>query len=168
MREQEPLCPSALLSAMPEDARREVAQLRQVEPLKLSALLRGDLDWIAMTALEKDRNRRYQTANGLAIDVQRYLDNELVSARPPSQLYRLQKLVRRHKVVFVSVAVGPDLRAGRSDRPMMDSCRQSDARSHPAAGGRHHRSRCAVAGVQSDDLRRLPRALRPPGIWWYL
>src|SRR4029077_8158160 len=63
-----------------------------------------DLDWIVMKALEKDRRRRYETANGLALDIQRHLHNEPVSARPPSRLYRFQKLVRRNKVVFASAA----------------------------------------------------------------
>jgi len=64
--------------------------------------MKGDLDWIVMKTLEKDRARRYETANGLVMDIQRYLNNEPIVARPPSQFYRLQKLVRRNKVVFVS------------------------------------------------------------------
>jgi len=75
--------------------------------------LRGDLDWIVMKTLEKDRNRRYETANGLAVDIQRHLNNELVFARPPSSLYRFQKLVRRNKlgfaaagVIFAALAIG--------------------------------------------------------------
>ena len=67
--------------------------------------LRGDLDWIVIRALEKDRARRYETANGLAMDVQRYLDNEPVVARPPSRIYRLQKLVRRNQVTFIAGAM---------------------------------------------------------------
>ena len=77
---------------------------RHAEPPKLISLLRGDLDWIVMKCLEKDRRRRYETANGLAMDVQRYLNNEPVIARPPSRLYRFQKLVRRNKIVFASGA----------------------------------------------------------------
>jgi tetratricopeptide (TPR) repeat protein len=65
--------------------------------------LRGDLDWIVMKALEKDRTRRFETANGLAMDIQRYLHNEPVTARPPSTLYRFQKLVRRNKTAFAAV-----------------------------------------------------------------
>ena len=66
-------------------------------------LLRGDLDWIVMKALEKDRTRRYETANGFATDVERYLNNEAVLARPPSTLYRFQKLVRRNKGTFAAI-----------------------------------------------------------------
>ena len=84
-----------------------------MEPPKLRSELQGDLDWIVMKALEKDRNRRYETANGLAMDVRRYLDNEPVSARPPSRLYRFQKLVRRNKAVFAGgTAVVVALMAG--------------------------------------------------------
>ena len=63
--------------------------------------LRGDLDWIVLKCLEKDRTRRYATANALAMDIERYLHEETVLARPPSQLYRLQKLVRRNRMVFL-------------------------------------------------------------------
>src|SRR5262249_54878897 len=65
---------------------------------------RGDLDWIAMRALEKNRARRYETATGLAMDIQRHLDNEPVLARPPNNFYRFQKLVRRHTVLVGSTA----------------------------------------------------------------
>jgi hypothetical protein len=68
------------------------------------ALLRGDLDWIVMKCLEKDRTRRYETANDLGADLKRYLGNEPVVARPPSTVYRLRKLVRRNKLVFAAVS----------------------------------------------------------------
>src|SRR5439155_2030255 len=70
---------------------------RGTEPAKLTRLVRGELDWIVMKALEKDRSRRYETANGFAMDVQRYLADEAVQACPPSVTYRLRKFVRRHK-----------------------------------------------------------------------
>jgi hypothetical protein len=81
-----------------------LAEQRHVEPPRLISLLRGDLDWIVMKALEKDRGRRYETANGLAMDLRRYLDNEPVIARPPSRWYRLRKLVHRNKAVFAGGA----------------------------------------------------------------
>src|SRR5438552_19098805 len=68
------------------------------------APLRGDLDWIVMKTLEKDRTRRYETANALAMDIQRHLNNEPVMARPPSSLYRFQKLVRRNKLAFAAAS----------------------------------------------------------------
>jgi serine/threonine protein kinase len=102
LSDREPHRPSAKLDAMRHTELTVTAQRRLVEPLKLRTELRGDLDWIVMQALEKDRNRRYETANGMALDVQRYLNNEPIQARPPSRLYRLQKLVRRNKIVFVA------------------------------------------------------------------
>jgi len=65
--------------------------------VQLTKLVRGDLDWIVMKALEKDRNRRYDTANGLALDLHRHLHDEPVLARPPSTSYRLRKFTRKHK-----------------------------------------------------------------------
>ena len=66
--------------------------------------MRGDLDWIVMKCLEKDRTRRYETANGLATDIQRHLRNEPVIARPPSPAYRFQKMIRRNKLAFAAAA----------------------------------------------------------------
>jgi hypothetical protein len=102
LRDQEPPRPSVMVTTMQGAALQQTAQARHAEPLKLISLLHGDLDWIVMKALEKDRKRRYETANGLAMDVQRFLDNEPVIARPPRRLYRLQKLVRRNRVVFAA------------------------------------------------------------------
>jgi serine/threonine protein kinase/tetratricopeptide (TPR) repeat protein len=95
IREEEPPRPSTRLSSTEELP--SVAANRSLEPKKLSGLVRGELDWIAMKALDKDRNRRYETANGLALDVHRYLADEPVQACPPSAAYRLRKLVRRHQ-----------------------------------------------------------------------
>ena len=104
LREQEPLRPSARLDRLQPEELAQTSARRQVEPGRLKLVLRGDLDWIVMKALEKDRSRRYQTAIGLSLDVRRYLNNEPVMARPPSRLYRFQKLVRRNRGVFISIA----------------------------------------------------------------
>jgi len=104
IREQEPPRPSARLTTLTEQELSTVAQRRQTESTKLPNLVRGDLDWIVMKALEKDRRRRYETANGLARDLQRFLDNDEVLARPPSNLYRFQKLVRRNKLAFAAAS----------------------------------------------------------------
>ncbi len=98
IREEEPLRPSTRLSTMANADLTEVAHRRQSEPEKLTRFIRGDLDWIVMKCLEKDRTRRYDTANGLALDIQRHLDNEPVVATPPSQLYRFKKMVQRNKL----------------------------------------------------------------------
>ena len=105
LQEREPQRPSVMVTTLQGSALEQTAQSRHSEPLKLISLLRGDLDWIVIRTLEKDRARRYQTANGLALDVQRYLDNEPVMACPPSSFYRLQKLVRRNKTTFISGTV---------------------------------------------------------------
>jgi serine/threonine protein kinase/Flp pilus assembly protein TadD len=103
IREEEPPRPSMRLSTTEELP--SVAANRGLEPKKLSSLVRGELDWIVMKALEKDRNRRYETANALASDVQRYLADEAVHACPPSAWYRLRKLARRNKVPLLTAAV---------------------------------------------------------------
>jgi len=105
LREQDPQTPSTMLTSLTSADLTTTAERRRAEPPKLIKSIKGDLDWIVMKALEKDRARRYETANGLAMDIQRYLSLEPVLARPPTQLYRLRKLVRRNKVVFASGAV---------------------------------------------------------------
>ncbi|HTV39991.1 MAG TPA: protein kinase [Candidatus Sulfotelmatobacter sp.] len=106
IREKEPARPSTRLSTMLDADLTTVAQRRHSDAPKLIHLLRGDLDWIVMKSLEKDRTRRYETANGLAMDIQRYMTNEPIVARPPSAIYRFQKLVRRNRTVFAAVGVG--------------------------------------------------------------
>jgi serine/threonine protein kinase len=103
LREKEPQRPSTVLTTLHGTELKATAEHRHEEPPKLVSLLKGDLDWIVMRALEKNRTRRYETVNGLAMDIQRYLDNEPVVARPPSRLYRFQKLVRRNKVIFAAM-----------------------------------------------------------------
>src|SRR6266550_1590191 len=76
-----------------------------MEPVKLSKLMRGELDWILMKTLEKDRNHRYETASGFAADVQRYLNDEAVQACPPSAWYRFRKFARRNKRALAAVSV---------------------------------------------------------------
>ena len=96
IREEEPPPPSTRLSQSRE-ALPAISAQRRTEPDKLSRLVRGDLDWIVLKALEKDRNRRYDTANGLAQDIQRFLQDEPIQARPPSTGYRLRKFARKHR-----------------------------------------------------------------------
>jgi eukaryotic-like serine/threonine-protein kinase len=96
IKEEEPPRPSARLSD--SDALPSLAAQRQLEPVRLARLVRGELDWIVMKCLEKDRTRRYETASGLARDVECYLADEPVEACPPSAGYRLRKFLRRHRV----------------------------------------------------------------------
>jgi eukaryotic-like serine/threonine-protein kinase len=102
--EQEPLRPSTKLKSLGPSA-KDSAQRRQEEPESLQRRLRGELDWITIKALEKDRSRRYGSASDLAGDLQRYLQDQPVSAGPPSAIYRARKFVRRHRFgVGVAVA----------------------------------------------------------------
>ena len=102
IREREPSPPSTRFRTLPAAEQTTTAQRQQAEPAKLTSVLRGDLDWIVLKALEKDRTRRYATANDLAQDIRRYLENEPIVARPPSATYRFQKLVRRNKLAFAA------------------------------------------------------------------
>ena len=101
--EEEPPKPSTRIST-PGKASARASTNRRSDPNELSRLLRGELDWIVMKCLEKDRNRRYATANGLAADVERYLHDEPVQACPPSAWYRFRKLVRRNRAPFIAAS----------------------------------------------------------------
>jgi len=104
LREEDPPRPSTKISG-DRDTQKATAELRQIEPHQLVNLLRGDLDWITMKAVEKDRALRYGTPSELAADIQRYLHHEPVTARPASTAYRVRKYIRRHRV-GVGVAAG--------------------------------------------------------------
>jgi signal transduction histidine kinase len=118
IRDEEPPRPSTRLSELgksgdptrtgaagPPSSLASVSASRHTEPAKLTKLFRGEVDWIVMKALEKDRNRRYETAKDFAADVQRYLDDETVQACPPSAGYRLRKFARRNKAALATAAV---------------------------------------------------------------
>ncbi len=109
IREKEPVRPSTRLSPMLGDALTATANAHGYDAVRLLKLIRGDLDWIVMKCLEKDRTRRYETANGLAADLKRHLDNEPVVACPPSAGYRFQKAFRRNKLIFAAVGAAVTL-----------------------------------------------------------
>ena len=104
IKEEEPPKPSTRLSGSGERL-PSIAARRGLEPARLSKLVRGELDWIAMKALEKDRTRRYETASGLARDIERYLEGEAVEAGPPSARYKLSKFARRHRTALATAGV---------------------------------------------------------------
>ncbi len=104
IREEEPPKPSTRINTLGQAA-TTVSTQRQSDPRRLSQLCRGELDWIVMKALEKDRNRRYETASAFAADVQRYLNDEPVQACPPSAWYRLRKFTRRNKPTLATLAL---------------------------------------------------------------
>jgi tetratricopeptide (TPR) repeat protein len=103
IREKDPVKPSTRITRS-GPASTSAADQRRTQPTKLAAVLRGDLDWITMKAIEKDRTRRYQTANALGLDVRRHLNHEPVSAGPPGAAYRARKFVRRHRVGVAAAA----------------------------------------------------------------
>jgi tetratricopeptide (TPR) repeat protein/serine/threonine protein kinase len=103
IREEEPERPSTRLSS--SETLPSIAANRSIEPARLGRTVRGELDWIVMKALEKDRNRRYETANGFALDIQRYLADEPVQACPPSPVYRMKKFARRNRRGLAAASV---------------------------------------------------------------
>src|SRR6476660_10032931 len=103
VREVDPPRPSTKVST--SNALPNIAASRDVEPAHLKRALQGDLDWIVMMALEKDRTRRYEAANGLAADIQRHLAHEPVVAAPPSRSYRLRKFVRKHRGAVIAASL---------------------------------------------------------------
>jgi WD40 repeat protein len=160
IREEEPPRPSTRLSTLGKTL-SQVSARRGTEPARLSALVKGDLDWIVMKALEKDRRRRYETASGLAADVRRFLAEEPVEARPPSAWYRFGKLARRHKAALTTTAVVATalilgtflsawqaLRAMRAERIALGAEQQAFAERDAASAGRHE------AEAARDQLRR--------------
>jgi eukaryotic-like serine/threonine-protein kinase len=140
IRETKPPRPSNRLSTMAAAALTTTAHHRHTEPPRLIHLVRGDLDWIVMKCLEKDRARRYETANALAADIRRHLDCEPVVARPPSRWYEFQKTVRRHKfgfaatgAVIITLAIGLGVstwqfRNADTARQLADQARRDERR----------------------------------------
>ena len=163
IREQEPARPSTRLSTMLGADLTTIAKHRKVEPPRLIHLVRGDLDWIVMKALEKDRTRRYETANGLAMDIQRHLNNEPVVARPPSKFYLAGKFVRRHQVgvasggvvglaliLGLSVALGELTRARQAEgREKKERQRAEQLRATAEESASQNRQRLIRANVAS-------------------
>jgi serine/threonine protein kinase len=132
IREVEPARPSTVVSTLADADRTVIAHQRCAAPARLTSALRGDLDWIVMRCLEKDRGRRYDTAHELADDIRRHLRSEPVTACPPSALYRSQKFVARHRVAWRSAPPTPNTTpsAGRSKpRPCSRSCLAISGRS---------------------------------------
>ena len=105
IREEEPKTPSTRLSTISVEESARVARLRRTDVRTLGRKLHGDLDWITIKAMEKDRRRRYQTAHALAEDIQRHLSHEPVLAGPPSKIYRLKKFLRKHRTQTVATAL---------------------------------------------------------------
>ena len=104
IREEEPVKPSTLLERTKRDTPLDFYAWRKMEPARLTKLMRGDLDWIVMKCLEKNRTRRYETAAGFAKDIGRYLDGDTVEASPPSATYKLGKFARKHRAALATAS----------------------------------------------------------------
>jgi hypothetical protein len=170
IREEEPPRPSTRLST--SDRLPAIAAARKMEPAKLSKLVRGELDWIVMKALDKDRGRRYETANGFARDVQRYLADEPVEACPPSAGYRLRKFARKYRrplataVVFLGlVLLGGALTTWQAVR-LARAERDAAERERDEAVQRAKRVQdIQDALAQSQALREQARGANDSGRW---
>jgi eukaryotic-like serine/threonine-protein kinase len=180
IREDEPSKPSTKLSTA--EGLPTLAANRGTEPAKLTRLVRGELDWIVMKTLEKDRNRRYETANGFAMDVQRYLADEAVQACPPSVGYRLRKFLRRNKgpvlaasLVFLALVAGVigttwGLIRAEQQRLVVERQRNELAERNQALQAAHERKRLlherarqAIETVSSEAaIEQLTRAKELP------
>ena len=175
IREKEPVRPSTRFAALKGEELTTTAKRRSADTSKLLHQLQGDLDWIVMKCLEKDRARRYETANGLAADLKRHLNDEPVVARPPSAAYRLQKAFRRNKLVFaatsavamvlvlgVMVSTWQVVRATRSQqneakqRHIADEARQTEAQLRVRAQAQELAAR---QRAYASDISRAQQAL---------
>jgi tetratricopeptide (TPR) repeat protein len=177
VREEEPPKPSTRLSASGA-ALPMISARRRTPPTRLARLIRGELDWIVMKALEKDRTRRYETANGLARDIERFLADEPVEASPPSAIYRLKKLARKHRsaltfilacgILLIVGSAGSLWQAMRATRAERDAITARDAAESQRTETAHQRDRA----VQAEDVAiavvkffqdRILAAARPQG-----
>jgi serine/threonine protein kinase/tetratricopeptide (TPR) repeat protein len=182
IREQEPSKPSAKLSTA--EGLPTLAARRGMEPKRLTALMRGELDWIVMKALEKDRSRRYESANSFAVDVQRYLAGEAVLAVPPSAGYRLRKFARKNRTALITATTLVLLLVGgvavstwqavRATEAEVDAKHRADSESRAKSEAERQKKNAEAArdeakrrlemvfGIVSDIDYREVRAARKP------
>jgi serine/threonine protein kinase/Tfp pilus assembly protein PilF len=173
IREEDPPRPSTKLTTLAADAQAVIARHRRCDPPSLLGSVRGDLDWIVMKCLEKDRTRRYESAENLAADVQHWLKNEAVVARPPSLLYHLGKRARRHKpalrvasvtlavtcaAVVVLVVFSPGLFSRRPPGPQQRLARATELLSHYDREG-------AIPGAMAELKKALSVEPENPQLW---
>jgi serine/threonine protein kinase len=150
IREEDPTVPSALLAALNPDELEKTAARRSIEAPKLIQQVKGDLDWIVVKATARERDQRYESAHGLALDVNRHLNDEAVSAGPPDPFYRLAKLVRRNKVTVLSgAAVFLALTAGFGTSTVL-FLREKEARGEQ----QRQRTKAEIARNNEVTLRR--------------
>jgi serine/threonine protein kinase/WD40 repeat protein len=167
--EHVPPRPSELLAGLGRDAAVKQAERQGSTPSALLAVLREDLDWIVMKAMEKDRNLRYETANGLAMDVERHLADEFVRAHPNSRVYRLRKLVKRNKLVYtmgtlvaVALLIGVSFSATQASRATRAEHEQSQLRDMAEKNGRkaHEEKEAARRALAKAQIALADAAFR--------
>jgi hypothetical protein len=153
IREEEPPTPSQRLSTLEAKACSTVSERRGVEERRLRQLLQGELDWIVMKALEKDRNRRYESASALAADVQRYLSDEPVAACPPSAGYRLRKYWRRNRRLLVTAGIVALSLVTATAVSAWQAVEARDAQHQAEAAKRQAATDAAIARAVADFLQ---------------
>ncbi|MBI3469715.1 MAG: serine/threonine protein kinase, partial [Planctomycetes bacterium] len=156
IREEEPPKPSTRLSTLQADALSTTAEHRRTDPRKLRQQVCGDLDWIVMKALEKDRSRRYETVSALARDIERHLNDQPIEARPPSSLYKFCKFAHRNKtVLFATAAVLATLLLGMISLGASNMViRREQQRTQVALKQAHENERQAQAHRQQAEAAR--------------
>jgi eukaryotic-like serine/threonine-protein kinase len=166
IREEDPPKPSARLSTLAQEELSAVAASRGAEPARLNRLVRGDLDWIAMKALEKDRIRRYETANAFARDVAAYLEQEPVSAAAPSAAYRARRFIARNRLVVgfstalaLTLVIGIVISAWQTARALRFAKESERARNQTEAGAYASRVVLASQRMEAGDLTQANRLL---------
>ena len=169
IREKEPVRPEhAAWRRCKGEELTTTAKRRSADTSKLMHQLQGDLDWIVMKCLEKDRTRRYETANGLAADLKRHLNNEPVVARPPSKLYGFQKTVRRNKVGFAATGCNHRVVAGGVVVSTWQAVRATRAKRErwragkPSRKGRSEERKRRRAGQRNQTARDRPKWRNSP------
>ncbi len=171
IRETEPPRSSTRFATLKGEDLTTTAKRRSADKSKLVHQLRGDIDWIVMKCLEKDRTRRYETANGLAADLKRHLDNEPVVARPPSAAYKFQKAFRRNKLAFtagaaiaaalvvgISLSVWQAVRATHATREAVAARQEAEASEAKAVAAQANEAKLREQAEQSQAREQQLRA----------
>src|SRR5262245_35797907 len=154
IREDEPPRPSARVSTLQSEALSTTSQRRSTDPRRISAALHGELDWIVMKSLEKDRGRRYESASAFATDIQRYLDDEPVLACPPSTMYRFHKFARKHRAALATaVAIAASLILGTT-ASAWQAVRATTAEAQANANATQAQEKAQEATEQRDEAQR--------------
>jgi WD40 repeat protein/serine/threonine protein kinase len=154
IREEEPLCPSRRFSTLGAEASSTVSERRGLDERRLGNLLRGELDWIVMKALEKDRSRRYDSASALGADILRYLSDEPVLACPPTAMYRFQKFARKHKSpLAAAAAIAASLILGTTVSAWQ-AVRATTAKAEASANATQAQEKAKEATEQRDEAQR--------------